>query len=73
MRPGSALMTTPSGERYRRVSSPPGQMEKQVTLHHILFPYDFSTDAHRIAPHVRALALRTGARVTLLRVHRKID
>ena len=37
-------------------------------LQHILFPYDFSTQGCRIVPFVRALARRSGARITLFSV-----
>ena len=39
-----------------------------MRLQHILFPYDFSAPADRIAPHVQALARSTRARVTLMSV-----
>lgn len=37
-------------------------------LHHILFPYDFSSQDRQAVPFVRALAKRWGARVTLFSV-----
>jgi len=37
-------------------------------VEHILFPYDFSSACSRIAPHVRTVAERFGAKVTLLSV-----
>jgi nucleotide-binding universal stress UspA family protein len=42
--------------------------DRMMTLRHILFPYDFSTQCSQIAPFVRALAGRSGACVTLLSV-----
>jgi nucleotide-binding universal stress UspA family protein len=39
-----------------------------MKLQHILFPYDFSAPADRIASHVEALARATRARVTLVSV-----
>ena len=36
------------------------------TLQHILFPYDFSPQGHQVAPFVRAIAGRFGARVTVI-------
>lgn len=38
------------------------------TFQHILFPYDFSTQGCQIVPFVRALARRSGARITLFSV-----
>jgi nucleotide-binding universal stress UspA family protein len=37
-------------------------------IKHILFPFDFSPQGFQVAPFVRALALRYGAKVTLLSV-----
>ena len=39
-----------------------------MTLRHMLFPYDFSSRAQQIVPFVRALAVQTGAHLTLLSV-----
>ena len=38
-------------------------------IEHILFPYDFSRPCTLVAPHVRAVASRFGAKVTLLTVY----
>ncbi len=43
-------------------------MTTNFQLRHILFPYDFSPQSQQALPFVRALASRTGARVTLFSV-----
>jgi nucleotide-binding universal stress UspA family protein len=40
----------------------------ELSISHILFPYDFSTQGQLAAAYVRALAARVGARVTLFSV-----
>ena len=39
-----------------------------AAIKHVLFPFDFSTQAFEVAPFVRAMALRLGAKVTVLSV-----
>jgi nucleotide-binding universal stress UspA family protein len=43
-------------------------MTTNLQLRHILFPYDFSTQGRQALPFVRALAGRTGSRITLFSV-----